>query len=311
MLEFERPICELEEKIQELRRVTSQENPHLAEDVARLEKAVHKTLHKIYHHLTPWQTVQIARHMDRPQFLDYVKGLFTDFVPLAGDRLFSEDTALIGGLARLGSQSVMVMGHQKGHGTDERIHHHFGMPRPEGYRKAQRLMKMADQFQIPVIAFIDTAGAYPGIGAEERGQAEAIARCLEVSLGLSVPIVSIVIGEGGSGGAIAIGVANEVLMLQYAVYSVISPEGCASILWKTRDKAPEAAAAQKMTAPDLLALGIIDAVVPEPIGAAHRHPHQVIRETGSAIQKALQNIEQYKVSPQEHRLQKFLAISNR
>lgn len=306
VLDFEKPLWELEQKIQELRHLSSQGDISIADEVLHLQTKAQKLLTSIYQSLTPWQTVQIARHPERPQFLDYVEELFTEFIPLAGDRLFGEDRALIGGLAKLGPRSVVVLGHQKGRDTESRLHHHFGMPRPEGYRKAQRLMMLAERFSLPLITFIDTAGAYPGIDAEARGQAEAIARCLELGLGLHVPVIAVVIGEGGSGGAIAIGVANAVLMLEYAVYSVISPEGCASILWQTKDKAPEAAEAQKLTARDLKRLNVIDTIIPEPVGGAHRHPKQTLRRTGEALHKTLATLEKDVQDFKNHRIEKFM-----
>jgi acetyl-CoA carboxylase carboxyl transferase subunit alpha len=305
--DFEQPVQELEKKIQELKNLASQGDVSIADDIVRLQKKADKILEGLYSNLTPWQTVQVARHPDRPRFLDYLNALMTDFVPLAGDRVFGEDRALVGGLARLNGRSVVVMGHQKGHDTESRVYHHFGMPRPEGYRKAQRLMHLADRFGLPLVSFIDTAGAWPGVDAEERGQAEAIARCLEVALGLRVPVITVVIGEGGSGGAIAIGVANAVLMLEHAMYSVISPEGCASILWQTRDKAPDAAEAQKMTARDLKAFGMIDDIIAEPPGGAHRHPQETIHRTGTILQETLVRLETSVTRFQEHRMQKFMA----
>ena len=241
--------------------------------------------------LPPWQKVQVARHPGRPHCLDYVKGLITDFTPLAGDRGYAEDNAIIGGLGRFEGRSVVVIGQEKGHDTESRVKHNFGMARPEGYRKAQRLMHLAERFGLPVLTFVDTAGAYPGIGAEERGQAQAIARSIEVCLELTVPIVSLVIGEGGSGGAIAIAAANRVLMLEHSVYSVISPEGCASILWRDGSHATDAANALKLTAQDLLALGVIDEVIPEPVGAAHRDSDAAITAAGKAIRNSLVSLQ--------------------
>jgi len=255
--------------------------------VERLQTRVDRQLDQTYSKLSPWQKVQVARHPGRPHCLDYVRGLITEFTPLAGDRGYAEDNAIIGGLGRFEGQSVVVIGQEKGHDTESRVKHNFGMARPEGYRKAQRLMHLADRFGLPVITFVDTAGAYPGIGAEERGQAQAIARSIEVCLELTVPIVSLVIGEGGSGGAIAIAAANRVLMLEHSVYSVISPEGCASILWRDGGHATDAANALKLTAQDLLALGVIDEVIPEPLGAAHRDGEAAIAAAGQAIRNSL------------------------
>lgn len=289
-LNFEKPIAELEGKIEELRHLSDDGEISIVEEIERLQTRVDRQLGQTYAKLTPWQKVQVARHPGRPHCLDYIKGLITDFTPLAGDRGYAEDNAIIGGLGRFGAHSVIVMGQEKGHDTESRVKHNFGMARPEGYRKAQRLMHLADRFGLPVITFVDTAGAYPGIGAEERGQAEAIARSIEVCLELQVPIVSLVIGEGGSGGAIAIAAANRVLMLEHSVYSVISPEGCASILWRDGGHATDAANALKLTAQDLLELGAIDEVIPEPVGAAHRNCDATIKAAGAAIQKCLSGL---------------------
>lgn len=286
-LDFEKSIAELEKKIDELRHLDSASNVNIVAEITTLQKKADKLLTQTYTNLTPWQKVKVARHPERPQFFNYQEALFEGFVPLAGDRCFGEDQAIIGGLARFRGTPVMLIGQQKGQDTEARIRHNFGMTRPEGYRKARRLMELADRFHLPVITFIDTNGAWPGIDAEERGQAEAIARSIETCLKVRVPLISIVIGEGGSGGAIAIGAANTVLMLEHAVYSVISPEGCASILWRSADKAPEAAEAQRITAQDLLQLGIIDTIVPEPMGGAHRHPETAIRSVGEALAKSL------------------------
>lgn len=285
-LEFERPVAELESKIEELRQLTTTDI-NIAEEISRLQAKADRQLKQIYKGLTPWQKVQIARHPDRPQFFDYLKALITDFTSLAGDRCFGEDQAIIGGLGRFQGQGVVVIGQQKGYETESRLKHNFGMARPEGYRKAKRLMELADHFHLPLITFVDTAGAYPGIDAEERGQAEAIARCTETCLQVKVPFVSIVIGEGGSGGAIALATANSVLMLEHSVYSVISPEGCASILWRSATKAPEAAEALKLTAQDLYALKVIDQIVTEPLGGAHRYPSKTIQSVEAALQKEL------------------------
>jgi len=286
-LDFEKPIAELEGKIEELRHLSDDGEISIVDEVERLQARVDKQLTQTYGKLTAWQKVQVARHPNRPHCLDYVNALITDFTPLAGDRAYAEDHAVIGGMGRLDGRSVVVLGQEKGHDTESRVKHNFGMARPEGYRKAQRLMDLADRFGLPVITFVDTAGAYPGIGAEERGQAEAIARSIESCLDLKVPVISLVIGEGGSGGAIAIAVADRILMLEHSVYSVISPEGCASILWRDGSHATDAANALKLTAQDLLALEVIDDIVPEPVGAAHRDRDATIRAAGAAISKNL------------------------
>ena len=286
-LDFEKPIAELEGKIEELRHLSDDGEISIVDEVEQLQTRVDRQLDQTYSKLSPWQKVQVARHPGRPHCLDYVRGLITEFTPLAGDRGYAEDNAIIGGLGRFECQSVVVIGQEKGHDTESRVKHNFGMARPEGSRKAQRLMHLADRFGLPVITFVDTAGAYPGIGAEERGQAQAIARSIEVCLELTVPIVSLVIGEGGSGGAIAIAAANRVLMLEHSVYSVISPEGCASILWRDGGHATDAANALKLTAQDLLALGVIDEVIPEPLGAAHRDGEAAIAAAGQAIRNSL------------------------
>jgi acetyl-CoA carboxylase carboxyl transferase subunit alpha len=289
-LDFEKPIAELEGKIEELRHLTGSGGVNIADEVARLQDKVEKLLVQVYTKLTPWQKTQVARHHDRPHAMDYIECLIEDFTPLAGDRQFAEDPAVIGGLGRFRGASVVVIGNEKGSGTDGRLKHNFGMARPEGYRKAQRLMKLADNFRLPVITLIDTPGAYPGIDAEARGQAEAIARSIEICIGLKVPVVSVIIGEGGSGGAMALAAANKVLMQEFAIYSVISPEGCASILWRDSDKAEEAAEALKLTAKDLLELGVIDTIIPEPLGGAHRARQAAIDTVGSAIQDALDEL---------------------
>ena len=289
-LDFEKSIAELEGKIEELRHLSDDGGISIADEVEKLQARVDKQLSYTYARLSAWQKVQVARHPDRPHCLDYVGTLITDFVPLAGDRSYAEDHAVIGGIGRFEGNSVVVIGQEKGNDTETRLKHNFGMARPEGYRKAQRLMGLANQFSIPVISFVDTAGAYPGIGAEERGQAEAIARSIECCLALTVPMVSIVIGEGGSGGAIAIAVADRILMLEHSVYSVISPEGCASILWRDSSHAADAANALKLTAQDLLALDIIDEVIVEPIGAAHRNRSATIEAVGLAISKNLKEV---------------------
>ena len=311
-LDFEKPVAELEGKIKELRHVAHGGDLNISEEVARLEAKAGDALKTIYATLTPWQKAQVARHPQRPHFIDFCAGLITDFAPLAGDRAFGEDEAIVGGFGRFRGQSVCVIGQEKGSNTESRIRHNFGMARPEGYRKAVRLMELADRFGLPVITFVDTAGAYPGIEAEERGQAEAIARSTEACLALGTPNVSLVIGEGGSGGAIAIATANKVLMLEHAIYRVISPEGAASILWRDSARAQDAATNMKITAQDLMRLGIIDGIVPEPVGGAHRDPSAAIAAAGAAIDAALLDL--HNLGPAEirdHRADKFLAIGRK
>ena len=286
-LTFEKPIAEIEDKISELRHVADGGGVNIVDEITRLQAKVDRLLRQTYTRLTPWQRTQVARHPDRPHLGDYIAALIEDFTPLAGDRTFADDKAVIGGLGRFRGRPVMVIGHEKGADTEGRIAHNFGMARPEGYRKAARLMRLAERFGRPVITLIDTPGAYPGVGAEERGQAEAIARSIETCLSLRVPLVSAVIGEGGSGGAIALAVANRILMLEHAIYSVISPEGCASILWRSADRAEEAAAALKLTAEDLMKLGVIDRIVGEPTGGAHRDPDAAIASLGVALEEEL------------------------
>jgi len=287
-LDFERPVAELEAKVEELRALqTGGDAITIGEEINRIEAKAAQALKELYGELTPWQKTQVARHPQRPHCLDYVAALIADFVPLAGDRKHGEDTAIVGGFGRFRGDSVCIIGHEKGSDTESRLKHNFGMARPEGYRKAARLMQMADHFDVPVIALIDTAGAYPGIGAEERGQAEAIARSTEACLELGVPNVAAIIGEGGSGGAIAIATANRVIMLEHAIYSVISPEGAASILWRDSARAKDAASGMKITAQDMVRFGIVDAVVAEPTGAAHRDAAATIASTGDAIAHAL------------------------
>ncbi|MGD9649538.1 MAG: acetyl-CoA carboxylase carboxyltransferase subunit alpha [Dongiaceae bacterium] len=308
-LDFEHPIAELQGKIEELRHLNGGSAVDIAEEIGRLERKLERNLRQVYSKLTPWQKVQLARHPDRPRFGNFVAELVTDFTPLAGDRNFAEDSALLGGLARFKDQPVVIMGQERGTDTQSRVKHNFGMPRPEGYRKARRLFEMAGQFRLPLISLIDTPGAYPGIDAEERGQAEAIARCIETSLRLEVPFIAVVIGEGGSGGAIAIGTANRVLMMEHAVYSVISPEGCASILWRSAEQAKEAAEALKLTAQDLEQLKVIDGIVPEPLGGAHRNPKEAAQNLSKAVENALKSLAQF--TPQqlrEQRSQKFLKM---
>lgn len=307
-LEFEKPILELESKISELRHVEDNEDEvNIAEEIARMQGKVDKLLTQVYGKLTAAQKVQVARHQNRPHMLDYVKGMITDFTPLAGDRNFAEDHALIGGLGRFRGQSCVIIGQEKGHDTESRIKRNFGMTRPEGYRKAQRLMKMASQFQIPVITLIDTAGAYPGVGAEERGQSEAIAKSIESCLRTDVPIISVVIGEGGSGGAVAIAVSDKIYMLEHSIYSVISPEGCASILWRSRDYANDAATALKLTAQDLLELKLIDDIIKEPTGGAHRRREDTIKAVANTIETGLQETSPWNKSELiQARREKFL-----
>ena len=306
ILDFEKPIFELDAKIQELKKLNTGDLG-IIEDVKRLEAKQKKLLQKIYSSLTPWQKVQVARHQERPKTVDYINALIDDFVPLAGDRLFGDDLAITAGIGRFRGISVAVLGQEKGKNTEDRIKHNFGMPHPEGYRKARRIMDLAEKFDLPVLTFIDTAGAYPGIGAEERGQAEAIARSIEKSLQFTRPIVATIIGEGGSGGAIALGVANYVMMLEHSIYSVISPEGCASILYRDSEKAEEAANALKLTAQDLMNFGVIDEIVEEPIGGAHRDPRQVIDRVGESISVALTEMQTIP-DLREHRNDKFLDI---
>ena len=290
-LDFEKPVIELEGKISELRHVGSDGTVNIASEIERMQKKAEKLLLQTYSKLTPAQKVQVARHQERPHCRDYLDSLITDFTPLAGDRAYAEDYALIGGLGRFKGRPCVIIGQEKGHDTESRIKHNFGMVRPEGYRKAQRLMAMASQFQLPVITFVDTAGAYPGMGAEERGQSEAIAKSIETFLRTDVPIVSIVIGEGGSGGAIAIAVANKIYMLEHSIYSVISPEGCASILWRNGAHANDAATALKITAQDLYDLKLIDGIIKEPVGGAHRHKAETIDNVSRQIDIALQELE--------------------
>ena len=291
-LDFEKPVAELEAKVEELRAMGEAGNAvAISEEINRLESKAALALQELYSELTPWQKTQVARHPQRPHCLDYIAGLVSDFIALAGDRKFGDDPAIVGGFGRFRGESVCIIGHEKGSDTESRLKHNFGMARPEGYRKAVRLMDMADRFSIPVISLVDTAGAYPGIGAEERGQAEAIARSTETCLSLGVPNVAVILGEGGSGGAIAIAAANRVLMLEHAIYSVISPEGAASILWRDTAKAQEAATNMKITAQDMVRFGVIDGVVPEPTGGAHRDPQAAITATGEAIATALSELQ--------------------
>ena len=309
-IEFEKPVAELESKLAELRTLSDGENAvSMSEEITKLEQKAQQILAETYAKLTPWQKTQVARHPERPHTLDFVRHMIEDFTPLAGDRYFAEDEAIIGGLGKFRGRSVMLLGHEKGSDTESRIKHNFGMARPEGYRKAVRLMEMADRFQIPVITIVDTAGAYPGIGAEERGQAEAIARSTDCCLSLGVPLITVVIGEGGSGGAVAIATANRILMLEHAIYTVASPEAAASILWRDSARAIDAATNMKITAQDLVALKVIDVIIPEPVGGAHRDPEQTILVTGDAIATALAEFDGQ--SPEQIRKQRherFLEI---
>ncbi len=309
-LDFEKPVAELEAKVEELRAMGETGNAvAVGDEINRLESKAAQALKELYAELTPWQKTQVARHPQRPHCLDYIAGLVSNFISLAGDRKFGDDAAIIGGFGRFRGESVCVIGHEKGADTESRLKHNFGMARPEGYRKAVRLMEMADRFGIPVVSLVDTAGAYPGIGAEERGQAEAIARSTETCLSLGVPNVAVILGEGGSGGAIAIATANRVLMLEHAIYSVISPEGAASILWRDTAKAQEAATSMKITAQDMVRFGVIDSVVAEPTGGAHRDPQAAIAATGEAIAsglKELQGLDREAVRNQ--RREKFLTM---
>jgi len=309
-LDFEKPVAELEAKVEELRAMGETGNAvAIGEEISRLEAKAALALKELYAELTPWQKTQVARHPQRPHCLDYIAGLIGNFIPFAGDRKFGDDGAIVGGFGRFRGESVCVIGHEKGSDTESRLKHNFGMARPEGYRKAARLMEMADRFDIPVITLVDTAGAYPGIGAEERGQAEAIARSTDACLSLGVPNVAVILGEGGSGGAIAVATANRVLMLEHAIYSVISPEGAASILWRDTAKAQEAATSMKITAQDMVRFGVIDSVVTEPTGGAHRDPQGAITATGEAIANAfaeLQGLDREAIRKQ--RREKFLTM---
>ncbi len=309
-LDFEKPIAELEGKIKELRHVSaSGEEINIADEIGRLQNKVEKLLQNTYAKLTPWQKTQVARHPERPHTQNYIDNLIEDFTPLAGDRLYGEDCAIIGGLGRFEGHSVVVIGHEKGHTTETRVKHNFGMARPEGYRKAIRLMEMAENFNLPIITFVDTAGAFPGADAEERGQSEAIARSIEKCLQVKVPLTSLIIGEGGSGGAIAIACGNDVYMLEHSIYSVISPEGCASILWRSNDYTESAADALNITAQDLLRLGIIDDIIKEPLGGAHRNPQDIYKNVRETLDKSIS--EQLKHDGgvlKARRREKFLAM---
>ena len=312
-LDFEKPVADFEAKVDELKALAAKdESVSIGEEIARLEQKADQALRGLYAALTPWQKTQVARHPQRPHFVHYCEALITEFTPMAGDRAFGEDEAIIGGLGRFRGEPVCVIGQEKGSNTEARLRHNFGMARPEGYRKAVRLMELADRFGLPILAFVDTAGAYPGIDAEERGQSEAIARSTEACLAVGVPNVSLVIGEGGSGGAVAIATANRVLMMEHAIYSVISPEGAASILWRDAARAQDAATNMKITAQDLLRMGVIDRIVPEPVGGAHRSPADAVRVAGDAIEAALGEMKG--LSPEQLRAQraeKFLTIGRR
>jgi acetyl-CoA carboxylase carboxyl transferase subunit alpha len=309
-LDFEKPIADLEGKVEELRQLAKQDpNVSIDDEVAKLQAKAADLIRDAYNKLTPWQKTQVARHPGRPHFSHYVRGLLQDFTPLAGDRLFGDDAAIVAGLGRFRGRAVAVVGHEKGDDTKSRLKHNFGMAMPEGYRKVQRLFDLANRFDLPVISLVDTAGAYPGVGAEERGQAEAIARSTQACLALRTPFVATIIGEGGSGGAVAIAAANKVFMLEHSIYSVISPEGCASILWRNSEKAPDAAAAMRITAQDLLELKVIDAIIPEPTGGAQRAPAEAISAAGDVIEGALRELSVY--GPEElkqMRREKFLKI---
>jgi acetyl-CoA carboxylase carboxyl transferase subunit alpha len=313
-LDFEKPIAELEGRIADLRQMDGSTGVNVADEIEKLQSKADALLADAYGKLSRWQKAQVARHAARPHFSDYVNQLVDDFTPLAGDRAFGEDAAILGGPARLRGRSIILIGHEKGSDTAGRVKHNFGMARPEGYRKAIRLMEMAERFNLPVVTLVDTPGAYPGRGAEERGQAEAIATCTEKCLALATPNVSVIVGEGGSGGAVALAAANKVLMLEHSVYSVISPEGCASILWKDAagkgdNKAPDAAEAMRISAQDLLELGVIDAVIPEPVGGAHRDARLTVERLGDAVESVIRELEH--MSPEElkrQRRDKFLAI---
>jgi len=308
-LDFEKPIAELQARISELRETADAGPADIDAEVSKLEAKADKLLADTYAKLSPWQKAQVARHPERPHFKHYVARLVDDFMPLAGDRAFGDDQAIMGGLGRINDQRVMVIGHEKGDDTASRLRHNFGMGKPEGYRKAIRLMELADRFGVPVVTLVDTSGAFPGVQAEERGQAEAIARSTEACLGLGVPMIAAIVGEGGSGGAVALAAANRVLMFEHAVYSVISPEGCASILWRTSDKAADAAEAMRITAEDLKKLGVIDDIVREPVGGAHRSPDAAIESLGKAISASLASLAgQSPAELRSGRRQKFLAM---
>jgi len=312
-LSFEQPVADIDARIDELRAVAEKgESAALHDEIAKLEAKSEKALADLYASLTPWQKTQVARVQGRPHFSDYVKGLIADFTPLAGDRYFAEDEAIVGGLGRFEGEAVCVIGQEKGHDTESRLQHNFGMARPEGYRKAARLMQLADRFDLPVIALVDTAGAFPGVEAEERGQAEAIARSTDACLSLGVPNVAVIIGEGGSGGAIALATANKVLMLEHAIYTVASPEAAASILWRDSSRAHDAATSMKITAQDLIKFGIIDAIISEPVGGAHRDPDAAVAATGRAIGDAFRSMANMsREELRSARAEKFLAMGRK
>ena len=308
-LDFEHKIAELEKKIEELRHLSDSSSVNIANEISKLQSKADRLLRSTYQSLTPWQKVLVARHPERPHFRDYVDILLEEYTSFSGDRNFADDKAITGGLAKFQGTTCVVLGNEKGANTNDRIHHNFGMARPEGYRKAQRLMTLADRFRLPVLTFVDTPGAYPGIDAEERGQAEAIASCIDVCLSIRVPIISVVIGEGGSGGAIALATANHAIMLEHSIYSVISPEGCASILWRSADKAQDAAKALRLTAQDLQNFNLIDEVVPEPVGGAHRDPDAAIRSLGERIRTTLDTLLTLdREELRQRRREKFLAM---
>jgi acetyl-CoA carboxylase carboxyl transferase subunit alpha len=308
-LDFEKPIAELQARVTELRETADAGSLDIGQEVSRLEAKADRMLRDTYAKLTPWQKTQVARHPQRPHLKDYIAGIVEGFMPLAGDRAFADDHAIVGGLGRIGGRRVMVIGHEKGDDTTTRLRHNFGMAKPEGYRKAIRLMELADRFGLPVVTLVDTSGAFPGVQAEERGQAEAIARSTETCLALGVPLVAAIVGEGGSGGAVALAAANRVLMFEHAVYSVISPEGCASILWRTAEKAADAADAMKITAQDLQKLGVVDRIVPEPVGGAHRGRAEAIAALGIVLGEEIDSLSSFAPAELRHlRRDKFLAI---
>ena len=313
-LEFEKPIEELSAKIEELERVSQTQNLDLSEQINKLEDRRQKVTHDIFSSLDPWQITQIARHPMRPYTLDYVGFVIAGFQELHGDRMFADDRSIIAGIGKIDQRNVALIGHQKGRNTREKLRRNFGMPKPEGYRKAQRVMKLAEKFGLPIVTLIDTPGAYPGVDAEERGQSEAIARSLSVMIALRVPVITAVIGEGGSGGALAIGVCDRLIMMEYSTYSVISPEGCASILWKSPDKAPEAAAAMKITSADLKKLGLVDEIVPEPLGGAHRDPEQAAAHLNASLVRHLEEVSSWTIpellGKRYKRLQSFGQFQN-
>jgi acetyl-CoA carboxylase carboxyl transferase subunit alpha len=311
-LEFERPIAELENKIDELRHLSDSGNINIADEVGKLQNEADRLLRQTYSNLDPWQKVQVARQPERPHCVDYLNALMDDFTVLAGDRAYAEDLAVVGGIGRFRGYSCVAIGTEKGADTTARVMRNFGMARPEGYRKAQRLMALADRFNLPVMTFVDTTGAYPGVGAEERGQAEAIARSIEVCLGLETPLVSVIIGEGGSGGAMALAAANTVLMLEHSIYSVIAPEACSSILWRSVDQARVAAGALRLTAQDMLEFGVIDQIVAEPVGGAHREPAKAIESVGNALEAALDALRGLDgATLRRQRREKFLKMGDR